>query len=142
MVWIGVFILKKLLIMILYITHLFATDVELAQSIYESIFSSIAPNKNLKVYTDKRIDALSLKSDYFTMVQTCKDADIIVITNSDMVQKCQHKLIFGTRYHHLDNNYVVGAFFWQKGRPNIVFSADVLSKNNIILPISFEKYIE
>jgi len=37
---------------------------------------------------------------------------------------------------------IVGGFYWQKGRPNILFLKDNIDKYNIKLPSSMKQYIE
>ena len=138
----GVAILKKLLILCLLSLKLIASDITLAHEIYASIFQALIPNQKAKIYTQSSIEALNLASNSYLLVNNCKNADIIVITKRIPKGDCQAKILFGTRYRHLKEPNVVGAFFWQKGRPNILFKGEVLSRYNITLPHAFEPYIE
>ncbi len=134
--------MKNILLILLSCTLAFADDVSLEKKIYESFFDALSTEKTPKVYVDSKKESLSLSSNTFTLVNSCKEADIVVMTQSDLPEVCQSKIVFGTRYHHLKNDFVVGAFFWQKGRPNIVFIEDRLIVKKITLPESLQDYLE
>jgi hypothetical protein len=57
--------------------------------------------------------------------------------------KCKNVPIVALDYSLLkkDKN-ALGAFYWQKGRPNITFIANRLKKKGIKLPKEYERYIE
>jgi hypothetical protein len=58
-------------------------------------------------------------------------------------QQCSNKPIFTNNYRLFKNfPQIIGAFFWQKGRPNIIFDAERLKEQNIVLDPSYDKYIE
>lgn len=80
----------------------------------------------------------------FKKVDSCKKANVLIITSNKKVpSSCSSKPMLALKYNLLKNNpNVVSAFFWQKGRPNIVFLKDRLKKFNITLPSSYTKYIE
>lgn len=110
--------------------------------IYESIFKELSVQQLPKVYTDDKIESLSLYSEHYERVDSCAKADIVIMTTTDISSECQNKIVFGTRYRHLKQPYVTGAFFWQKGRPNIVFKEDQLHKHEITLSASMNEYVE
>ncbi|MRJ03152.1 MAG: hypothetical protein GXO19_02130 [Epsilonproteobacteria bacterium] len=79
------------------------------------------------------------------VVDRCEEADIIFTKKiSALPESCLNKLIFVTSYgsykRHKDRT--IGAFFWQKGRPNIIFNTKKISQLHIELPKEFEKYME
>lgn len=77
------------------------------------------------------------------IVDNCSKAEVVILsTVKEIPKSCKGKILFGTRYAHLANLNVTGAFFWQKGRPNILFYQKRLDKHNIKLDSSFNKYIE
>lgn len=79
----------------------------------------------------------------FVLVKDCSDSNIVLIKHiEELGDKCKDKILFGTRYQTLRNKNVVGAFFWQKGRPNILFYKTRLDKHKIILNKDLKKYID
>lgn len=120
----------------------FADDISIEEKIYEKIFKAITHQENTRIYVDGDIPSLDLKSKVFTLTDSCKKADIVVMTQSELPYECHHKIVFGTRYRHLRKAYVIGAFFWQKGRPNIVFDKNKLKQHYIELDPSLSEYIE
>ncbi len=96
-----------------------------------------------KVYIYTQNKALETFPGNLQVVNNCKEADIVLLsTLKDLPKGCKEKILFGTKYKHLRNKQVVGAFFWQKGRPNILFYEKRLQKQGIKLDASFKKYIE
>jgi len=82
-------------------------------------------------------------SSNFEIVNSCDDADIVLVTyKKNITAQCKDKLLFGTRYKTLLKEPTVGAFFWQKGRPNILFYKSRLKKHGITLSKDFQKYID
>ena len=134
--------MKKLLLILLLINTIFADDLSTEKKIYESFFSALSPKEKPLIYTDKSIPSLQLVSEKFSLISDCTQADIIVMAQRPLDERCQDKIVFGTRYRHLREPYVVGAFFWQKGRPNIVFLEEALKKHKITLPPELEDYLE
>jgi len=123
-------------------TTIFADDTKIEKRIYESFFSSLSESEKPLVYMDSKIESLTLASDKFVLTSTCKDADIVIMTKSSLAAECQDNIVFGTRYRHLRKEYVVGAFFWQKGRPNIVFQKEKLDEKQITLAPALQDFIE
>ncbi len=81
---------------------------------------------------------------YFELVQNCNQSDIILIKKNNKHEDCSGKpLVFATSYVGIKNYpESVGAFFYQKGRPNIIFNKKVLDKRDIKISQKFNKYIE
>ena len=119
-----------------------ANEKEIEKRIYESIFKELSTEHHPKIYIDDEVEALKVYSDYYTKVASCSDAEIVIMTTTDISSECQNKIVFGTRYRHLKQPYVTGAFFWQKGRPNIVFKEDQLHKHEITLSASMNEFVE
>jgi len=73
-------------------------------------------------------------------VNDCNEADMVL---SGTTFPCKDKIAFLTRYKTFKKNTgAIGALFWQKGRPNIIFRKKVLQRYHIELPPEFTKYIE
>ena len=136
--------MNKLLLILLFISNLLlANDTQLESAIFHKILTAVTAKEHPKVYIYTHNKALEKYPATLVLVKHCKDADIVILsTLKNMPEACKGKILFGTRYAHLRNPQVIGAFFWQKGRPNILFYRDRLEKNHIKLDASFEKYIE
>ncbi len=83
-------------------------------------------------------DALSLN------FVSCEASSIIFADNMEQISK-NHKarFIFATTYYfYAHTPDAIGAFFWQKGRPTIIFRKKILEKLNVKLPALFDRYIE
>jgi len=88
----------------------------------------------------------NIYSGFFTIVNSCTEADFIFIKNektSNQLCNGNKKIFFTNNYDLLlKNEQFIGAFFWSKSRPNIVFVKNRLTKRNIILPEIYDKFIE
>jgi len=112
-------------------------------SIFKKVIVAVTKSDTPKVFVYKTNDALQKYSDGLVLVDICSDTDIVVVsTLQNLPAECSEKIIFGTKYLHLKDNRVIGAFFWQKGRPNILFYQDRLEDKHIKLDSDFDKYIE
>lgn len=87
-------------------------------------------------------------SKIFKIVNDCTNANFIYVKNNYKIDylcdnNVNKKIFFTNNYRRLlkDDRYL-GAFFWNKSRPNITFIKDRLSKNNIKLSFEFKKFIE
>lgn len=140
--WNGVLILKKLLLILLLSIVSSASDIQIEKKIYETFFAALSKKVKPSVYIDVHIPSLELDTDKFSLVSSCQKADIVIVTKKTIDAGCEKKIIFGTRYRHLKKVYVLGAFFWQKGRPNIVFKRQQLDSKKIKLPHALQEFIE
>ncbi len=133
----------KLLLTLFLITNIFASDNKKASDIFNLIVKEITKKDSSNVYLHRGIESIEKYPGNLKIVTACKDADIIILsTISDIPRECSKKILFGSRYSHLKNPNVIGSFFWQKGRPNILFYRQRLENHNIKLDSSFNKYIE
>ena len=133
----------KLLLVLFLVTSIYASDSKKASGIFNLIVKEITKKENSSVYLHKGIESIEKYPGNLKIVTKCKDADIIILsTTRDIPKECNKKLLFGSRYSHLKNPNVIGAFFWQKGRPNILFYQKRLNTHHIKLDSSFNRYIE
>ena len=110
--------------------------------------------QNLKLGNDKiflYIPEISeteknIYSGFFNIANTCSEADFVFVKNEKTSnQPCSgnKKIFFTNNYDSLlKNKQFIGAFFWSKSRPNIVFVKNRLVENNIELPEIYNKFIE
>ncbi|WP_457597044.1 hypothetical protein [Hydrogenimonas sp.] len=124
-----------------------ATRSDVEKRVYESIFEAIFPQKeSIYVWTDneakkelfKKIRALRLTDDQ-------KKADILVLYKTKTkIDPDANGLWFAGTYlvYQKLKPHLFGAFYWQKGRPNLIFFEKQLQTLHIDLPDQFKKYIE
>ena len=134
---------RFIVILILLGSIVLANDIELKSVIFNKIIIAVTAKERPLVYIYKKNEALEKYPGALEIVSKCRDADVVVLsTLKDLPEACKEKIFFGTRYKHLRDRRVIGSFFWQKGRPNILFYKDRLDKKDIKLDKTFDKYIE
>ncbi|MCD6190083.1 MAG: hypothetical protein J7K14_00900 [Sulfurimonas sp.] len=133
----------KLLLILFLITTTWASDDKKASSIFNLIAKNITEKSSPNVYLHKGNSSLEKYPGNLNITTECAKADLVILsTTKDIPKECLEKILFGTRYSHLKNKDVVGSFFWQKGRPNILFYKQRLEEHKIKLDSSFDRYIE
>jgi len=137
---------KLLLVLFLMINiNLMASNhyVTAEEKIYTSVLQALYGNKNLKIWCDDK-----MKSDIFShiahvsLTKNPQNADILFVFHSfDIVSK---KPKFVGSYALLKHyrSEAIGGFYWQKGRPNLLFLRANLSKAHLMLSKALQKYIE
>ena len=124
----------KLLILFFITTTLYAGDANLESKIFKNIINAIVKKEYPTIYLHKKVNSLKNYPGKINISTKCKDADLVILsTLKGIPQECHGKILFGTRYSHLKNSNVIGSFFWQKGRPNILFYEERLKKTRSYL---------
>ena len=133
------------------ITRSFSDERELEVRILEKIFSDITKKKEVRVVI------LGSKRDYFSKnistyskrlkeSRSCRKADIVFLAGvyrGKLPKGCGGKILFSSRRKDIFlREDCVGAFFWKKGRPNILFIRERLRKKKIELPPEYNRFIE
>jgi hypothetical protein len=131
--------------------HLYALDKKSTRNIYQQIFSSMIPKKEIRVYTkDKELFEVLRDSKKITTVENYEVADIVIVENDDEYEALQrfiskHKrdiVTFATDYHLLkEHPRIVGALYWKKGRSQLLFLKPRLKKYHITLPDEYRPFI-
>ena len=137
--------MKKLIITLtLFLIPLFSSEITTASKIMERISSALIQKNEIFVFAkDSKYIAIVKSSNKLKNVSSCEEADMI-LTEMRITSLCNKEvLLFATTYlAFIKSPDSIGAFFYQKGRPNIIFREENLKKHNITLPKEFEKYIE
>ncbi len=140
--------MKRAFFILFIITSLFANRAEeLKAMLLEAVAGLLNENRE-RVYVyiqDERLKDLSRYFKKVVAVENCFDADMVFAKDVEKLSKeCRAKKIFATRYssYKKSKDISMGAFFWQKGRPTIIFNKRVLSRFHIVLPDKFKKYEE
>ncbi len=137
--------MKIFILSILFISSIFGSGVKkLEAQILSSIAHTLVHKRNINIcIDDKNLKGIEKYSKTLKLV-SCGKADIVFTSNDNEIdKKCKTSLIFSTSYYLYEHSpMVVGAFFWQKGRPNIIFRKKQLEHLGIVLPKNFKKYVE
>lgn len=114
-------------------------------TILEKVFSQISINQKVKIWCDESSLVFQLKNhSRLQVVDSCSDASVILLNDKEnLSQNCEGKHVFALKYDILSNvPSSFGAFFWKKGRPNIVIIKPRLESQSIIISKSLEEYLE
>lgn len=128
---------------ILLTLELMSFDVEIASQIFNKIFTAIFSKKTIYVYSPNHVyhDVIH-QAKNLSLTPEIKKADIVLITNETELVNGHNRLAFTIDVAVLrEREEVIGAFYWEYGRPKIVFIQKRLEKAKITLAEPFEKYI-
>ena len=123
-------------------------ELELEAKIISNIATAAIKNE-IKLYIPEISNVeKEVYSKFFNLSDSCENANFIYIkksidTNSLCKSTQNEKIFFTNNYEKLlnDNRYL-GAFFWNKSRPNITFIKTRLEKQKIELPNDYDKFVE
>lgn len=129
------------------LTSLLSADVSkssIETQIIDKIAISMFPNQKVTAWGEtayhKNMIQQSTKilpTDSFT------NANLLIISKKIPENTSANSIIITTEYSLLAKDpRIVGAFFWQKGRPNLLFLRERMQKSNVTLDREFDKYIE
>ena len=120
---------------------------------YHQIFSALVSKPMINVYTDdKEYRKVFATSKRMVSSGDPEKSDIILITNREAlfqimrerqwtVAKDEKPILFVTDYRLLKNSFdIVGAFYWRKGRSQLLFIKNRLNAYNITLPDEYKDF--
>lgn len=137
--------MRYILLLFLIISVSFASEQSTATKITERLIVAIDnSDKPIWFTSDDPELANMLDLSYFDTTSECEKAAVLVLSYKVRIPtKCQDTPILVLDYDLFkEYDKAVSAFFWKKGRPNIVFLEERLQHFNITLPQSYDKYIE
>lgn len=140
--------MKAIIITLLLTASLLASENKEAvrAQIIEKILSNISIGRAKIVWSDnKELIAGFKKNGDLTTAVNCEKATIVVIENKENIQPdaCKNKPVFVLNYNLLkDIPESFGAFFWKKGRPNIVIIQPRTESQNITVSKELTAYVE
>ncbi len=136
--------MKKIILLLLLVPLLFASDIKTEQKIYGLIIHALLPQKTeIRVWTDSQspTNIFCLIKDV-RCVNNPENADFLLLSKKKNIQTKGIKFATNIQLLEAEKDTIVGGFFWEKGRPNILFLRKNLQKHNITLPKSMQEYIE
>ncbi|MFA6137556.1 MAG: hypothetical protein WC667_05655 [Sulfurimonas sp.] len=129
--------MKVIISLFIIVSALFGASSE--SKILKLIFDSLYENRSFSIYTDDEQKAETLKEASIKISSNCHDADIVYA--SEFSDKCAEKPLFTDNYKTFKNSEnSIGAFYWSKGRPNILFLKYRLERHGLRLSEELEKY--
>ncbi len=141
--------MKIIFLTLLLSLSLFANDVSKVKAkIIIDIADLIVDSYVINVYTDNPyFSDIFISQNRLKRVDRCEEANIILTKNSWIFKECsENKIvnIISTEYKDYikHTNMDIGAFFWQKGRPNILINSKIIEKRNILIPKDYRKYLD
>ncbi len=135
---------KKVIFLLFFISiSIFASSLDVEREICKKVIHGVFQEKSdIKVWSDSQNCQEILTNTSFEFVKTPQEADILILTHYEKI--LVDKPIFVRKYYLLQKykKRAIGGFYWQKGRPNIIFVKKSLDKFAITLPDELQKYIE
>lgn len=144
--------MKKIFFLLLLIYgQLFGLDRGSTLKMYHHIFTSLIDKEKISIYTtDQEYIDVFHYSDIFILENEIDKANIILVSNDKMMKEIENSLkaekketiVFATDYHLLKKyKNIVGAFYWKKGRSQLLFIDERLKKYKLKLPSEYHKFI-
>lgn len=134
--------------------HLYSLERKSTLKIYYSIFHALSSKEKITVYTnDKEYRDVFIHSKEISLSEDPENTDIILITQESMLNeildnmsqdmnKTEQPIIFVTNYKFLKiSEKIIGAFYWRKGRSQLLFIKNRLERSNITLPEEYQKFM-
>ena len=145
---------KILLLLILVYGQLFALDRGSTLKMYHGIFSALSSKATIFVYTnDKEYREVFSYSKRIFLTNELEEADIVLITDVRSLKSIVYRLkistdvskkpiLFVTDYHFLKmSDDIVGAFYWRKGRSQLLFIKKRLKEYDITLLPEYQSFM-
>lgn len=111
--------------------------------IHDALAKALFVSTKINVYTDSPLlyENISKYSNQLTLTNEKEATYIIKGSNGNIENK--NALLLVTSYGFLkEYTSAIGAFYWKKGRPTIIFIKERLDKKGIVLPKRLHKYYE
>ena len=112
--------------------------------IIERIATSLFPKQKISAWGETADQKNMIKqSEKIKEAVDSSNADLIIVSKNLPQNLSKNCVIITTEYSQLiKDERIIGAFFWQKGRPNLLFLRPRMQKANVKLSHEFDKYIE
>ena len=136
--------MKLFLLILFFIFTVSANDaLQKEIKIHDIITQALFPFSKVALYTNSQKLKTGVKSYSKHLTLTHENDAQYIILNKHLKLKNKKALLFVTDYSLLkDEKSALGAFYWKKGRPTIIFIKERLEAHSIILPKSLTKYSE
>lgn len=124
-------------------SFLWGSQIEIAAKILDQTVQGLFKTVPVRVWAQNQKEKEMMPfSSYMQWTDNPKEAQFILIETSKNKPSIEGVIYFGMHYETLKDPQVVGAFYWQKGRPNLLFVRSRLLEARIHLSETFAAYIE
>lgn len=120
-----------------------STSQDINSKLFEKILLGVFPNnENITLYvTDDSVEFEFSKKIH--VVDNVKLSNIVLVNSEDKYLETYNKVLFVTTYKDLKKyENAIGALYWKKGRPQVIFLKKRLDNYGIKVAKYLEKYIE
>ena len=138
-------VLKVIFLFSIFGAFINASELEIAARIIDKTVASLFPNKkSVKTWANSEYHIkLISKSKKMSLAGFTEKASFYLVGSSIDTYIPKNTIIFATDIDLFYNDErVIGAFYWQKGRPNLIFLKERLDKYKLSLSEEFSSYIE
>jgi len=138
--------LRRIIVFILLALVVSGSPLQIERAIYSKIFHTLLPNKGtITVYSDRprEMKEIFRNSTTIRVTDTPQQADLWLLYDRLPESSFRRPVVFA-RYV-LFSRYrakVAGAFYWQKGRPNVVLCREWFEGHRMALPGELRDYME
>lgn len=120
---------------------------DVKSTLISKIAEALVKKKIVNIYTNDSTYEMLHKFPYrFNLVESCDEADMVLTPDVELPKnecRMSKALVLMTHYRgYTQSKEAVGALFWQKGRPNLIFDKSRLQELSLVLSHAFSKYIE
>ncbi len=145
---------KILIVFILLYGQLSGFETESTLNMYHHVFSALTQKSSIRVYTQdakyRKVFALSKR---LVLASDPYQADVVLVTDGSILNEVLTRsnseedvdtrpVLFATDYRLLkESKDIVGAFYWRKGRSQLLFVKNRLVFKHIQLPAEYNKYL-
>ena len=135
--------MKRLLLFLLFTLSLFANDQKAQSKIIDTILNNISFQEQKLIYSDDKQLLETLGVNHSITYDSNKANLLILQDSKNLPKNYKNKKIFVLNYKLLSKvPESFGAFFFKKGRANIIFLKPKLKQNNIEITNKLEPYLE
>jgi hypothetical protein len=143
----GVSVLKKIFLFIITVLYLNAGNItNIKEKIIEDVSKIFVKDKIIKLYVaDSEFNDIFTINTNLQRVAQAKYADIILTNHSKKFKNHKKSVcIISTNYRDYKRAtaFACAAFFWQKGRPNLILNARIIKKRKIKILEQYERFVE
>ena len=132
--------MRKIVIILIYSVNIFAFDIKTASLIFEKIFLALSHQDTAYVYSSNR--EYQKVIDESSLLYLDQNANFVFVTKKSEIPTDKKKILFTTDPEILKvYKNVVGAFYWERGHPKIIFIRSRLQDANLKLDSKFNKYM-
>lgn len=132
--------------------QLYALERESTLKMYGTIFAALGLKAPVHLYVDdKEYRSVFRHSPDIELTNTFEKSDIVLITTEEALSLARRKkgenpegkpILFATDYHFLKScEKTVGAFYWRKGRSQLLFLKKRLDRHHIAVPEKYGKFV-